>query len=34
VLQVGGVRRFARVTDSDYDDIRRIAKTVEAGALP
>ncbi|MDW8326506.1 MAG: PhnD/SsuA/transferrin family substrate-binding protein [Anaerolineales bacterium] len=29
VLQGGGVRRFARVTDSDYDDIRHILKVME-----
>jgi phosphonate transport system substrate-binding protein len=30
VLSVGGVRRFARVIDSDYDDIRRMMKAVES----
>lgn len=30
VLQSGGVRRFARITDSDYDDIRRILREVES----
>jgi len=33
VLKLGGVRRFARVTDGDYDDIRRMYKAVEAGAI-
>ncbi len=31
ILEQGGVRRFAGVTDKDYDDIRRIYKAVEAG---
>lgn len=31
VLKRGGVRRFAVVTDKDYDDIRRMYKAVEAG---
>lgn len=30
VLQVGGVRRFAHITDADYDDIRRMVRAVEA----
>ncbi len=34
ILNMGGVRRFAAVTDRDYDDIRRIYKAVEAGAIP
>ncbi len=32
VLQVGGVKRFASVTDTDYDDIRRMYQAVETGA--
>jgi phosphonate transport system substrate-binding protein len=34
ILKLGGVRRFAAVTDRDYDDIRRMVKAVEAGAIP
>ncbi|MGQ0603259.1 MAG: PhnD/SsuA/transferrin family substrate-binding protein [Anaerolineales bacterium] len=33
VLQTGGVRRFASVTDADYDDIRRMVSAVETGQL-
>lgn len=33
VLQLGGVQRFATVTDRDYDDIRRMYKAVELNRL-
>jgi phosphonate transport system substrate-binding protein len=33
ILKMGGVRRFAAVSDKDYDDIRRMYKAVEAGAI-
>jgi phosphonate transport system substrate-binding protein len=33
-LRLGGVRRFAAVTDRDYDDIRRMSRAAETGQLP